>query len=68
MKKLILLAFLGVIFFIGGQWWGLNLSEKNRRTTPASAQNGGALEISESAIDQNLKDSVKQPIEKIKTH
>jgi hypothetical protein len=55
MKKLIWLAVLGVFFFIGGQWLGLNFSEENRKTAESlskrgdsqkeepGAQNGGAL-------------------------
>ncbi len=57
MKKLIWLMVLGVLFFIGGQWWGLSLSEKNRIDAAASvevihaedsvpdAQNGSASEV-----------------------
>lgn len=44
MKKLIWLAVLGVIFFIGGQWLGLNLSEENRAQVAPDAQNGSASE------------------------
>ncbi len=57
MKKLIWLMVLGVVFFIGGQWWGLSLSETKNRTdslatepviraegATTDAQNGSASE------------------------
>ena len=57
MKKLIWLMVLGVIFFIGGQWWGLSLSETKNQSEVApteefnqpdnitpDAQNGSASE------------------------
>ena len=45
MKKLIWLMVLGVIFFIGGQWLGLSLSEAKREESPQTAQNGSASDV-----------------------
>lgn len=45
MKKLIWLVVLGVIFFIGGQWIGLSLSEGKRSSLDNSAENGSASEV-----------------------
>lgn len=34
--------FLGVVFFIGGQWLGLEISEKKRHVQATDAENGSA--------------------------
>lgn len=54
MKKLILLMFLGVVFFIGGQWLGLEISEKRRHAQGAAAENGSASSGSDKFRDAEI--------------
>ena len=44
MKKLIWLIVLGVFIFIGGQWWGLSLSETKDPTDALAHEQGIPVE------------------------
>ena len=46
--------FLGVVFFIGGQWLGLEISEKRRHAQGAAAENGSASSGSDKFRDAEI--------------